>query len=134
MQQTAKWIWYPGDYETALFNKCMAERYQRDVLITPFWRMDTHYVTVKFYADFVLTKPNHIKILADGTFNIYLEEIGYVRDFNGVLELPAGEYHMQILVNNIAKLPCIYVDGEEIKACSQTFRVTCQDHVYLPVA
>ena len=134
MQQTAKWIWYPGDYETALFNKCMAERYQRDVLITPFWRMDTHYVTVKFYADFVLTKPNHIKILADGTFNIYLEEIGYVRDFNGVLELPAGEYHMQILVNNIAKLPCIYVDGEEIKSCSQTFRVTCQDHVYLPVA
>ena len=134
MEQKAKWIWYPGDYETALFNKCMAERYQRDVLITPFWRMDTHYVTVKFYADFVLTKTNHIKIKVDGTFNVFVEELGYIRDFDGVLELPAGEYHMQILVNNTAKLPCIFVDGEEIKSSSNTFRVTCQDHVYLPAA
>ena len=130
----AKWIWYPGDYETALFNRCMAERYERDVLITPFWRMDTHYVSVKFYADFTLTKPNRIMVKVDGTFNIFIEEIGYIRDFNGVLELPAGDYHLQILVNNVAKLPCIYVDGEEIKSSSETFRVTCQDHVYLPAA
>lgn len=134
MTKKAKWIWYPGDYETALFNKCMAERYERDVLITPFWRMDTHYVSVKFYADFTLTKTNHITIKVDGSFNIYIEEIGYIRDFDGVLELPAGGYHLQILVNNIAKLPCIYVDGEEIKSSSETFRVTCQDHVYYPAA
>ena len=134
MTKKAKWIWYPGDYETALFNKCMAERYERDVLITPFWRMDTHYVSVKFYADFTLAKTNHITVKVDGSFNIYIEEMGYIRDFNGVLELPAGEYHLQILVNNVAKLPCIYVDGEEIKSSSETFRVTCQDHVYLPVA
>lgn len=132
--EKAKWIWYPGDYETALFNKCMAERYERDVLITPFWRMDTHYVSVKFYADFTLTKTNRITVKVDGTFNIFIEEIGYIRDFNGVLELPKGDYHMQILVNNVAQLPCIYVDGEEIKSSSKTFRVTCQDHVYLPVA
>ena len=130
----AKWIWYPGDYETALFNRCMAERYERDVLITPFWRMETHYVSVKFYADFTLTKPNRIMVKVDGTFNIFIEEIGYMRDFNGVLELPAGDYHLQILVNNVAKLPCIYVDGEEIKSSSETFKVTCQDHVYLPAA
>lgn len=134
MERKAKWIWYPGDYETALFNKCMAERYERDVLITPFWRMDTHYVSVKFYADFTLTKTNFITVKVEGSFNIYIEEVGYIRDFNGVLELPAGEYHMQILVNNVAKLPCIYVDGEEIKSSSKTFRVTCQDHVYLPAA
>ena len=134
MTKKAKWIWYPGDYETALFNKCMAERYERDVLITPFWRMDTHYVSVKFYADFTLTKPNHIKVKVEGDFNIFIEELGYIRDFDGVLELPAGDYHMQILVNNTAQLPCIYVDGEEIKSSSETFRVTCQDHVYLPAA
>lgn len=134
MKEKAKWIWYPGDYEVALFNKCMAERYERDVLITPFWRMDTHYVSVKFYADFTLTKPNRIQVTVEGAFNIYIEEIGYIRDFNGVLELPAGEYHMQILVNNVAKLPCIYVDGEELKSSSKTFRVTCQDLVFYPAA
>lgn len=134
MTKKAKWIWYPGDYETALFNTCMAERYERDVLITPFWRMDTHYVSVKFYADFILTKTNYIAVKVEGSFNIFIEEIGYIRDFNGVLELPAGEYHMQILVNNIAKLPCIYVDGEEIKSSSESFQVTCQDLVFYPAA
>ena len=75
--EKAKWIWYPGDYETALFNKCMAERYERDVLITPFWRMDTHYVSVKFYADFTLTKTNRITVKVDGTFNIFIEEVAH---------------------------------------------------------
>ncbi len=134
MGNKAKWLWYPGDYETALFNKCMAERHERDVLITPFWRMDSHYVTVKFYSDFTLTKPNDITIKVDGSFNIYIEGIGYIYDFTGVLKLPAGEYHMQILVNNVAQLPCIYVDGEELKSSSQTFRVTCQDDVFYPAA
>ena len=50
MIEKAKWIWYPGDYEIALFNRRMAERYERDVLITPFWRMDSHFVSVKFYS------------------------------------------------------------------------------------
>ncbi len=134
MTKKAKWIWYPGDYEIALFNKCMAKRYERDVLITPFWRMDTHYVTVKFYGDFKLTKRNRITVKVDGTFNIFIEELGYIYDFDGVLDLPAGEYHMQILVNNVGKLPCVYVDGEEIKSSSETFRVTCQDNVFYPAA
>ena len=73
MRTRATWIWYPGDFEAALFNKCMARRYERDVLITPFWRMDSHFVTVKFYAKFNLPERDRIDIKADGSFNIFVD-------------------------------------------------------------
>ena len=102
MKNKATWIWYPGDFEISLFNRCMARRYERNVQITPFWRMDSHFVTVKFYANFVLGKEDRIYIKADGTFNIFIDKIGYIRDFKGYVDLGAGEYEMQILVNNVA--------------------------------
>ena len=134
MKNKATWIWYPGDFEISLFNRCMARRYERNVQITPFWRMDSHFVTVKFYANFVLGKEDRIYIKADGTFNIFIDKIGYIRDFKGYVDLGAGEYEMQILVNNVAALPCIYVEGEQLKSNKESFRVTCQDNVFYPAA
>ena len=133
-EKRAAWIWYPGDYEALLFCKCMAERRERDVLITPFWRMDSHYVSVKFYADFTLSEPDEITVKVDGDFNIFIEGMGYIKNFGGKLRLPAGTYEMQILVTNVSELPCIYVCGNQIKSGSHSFRVTCQDHVFMPAA
>ena len=98
MKNKATWIWYPGDFEISLFNRCMARR-----------------------------KEDQIYIKADGTFNIFIDKIGYIRDFKGYVDLGAGEYEMQILVNNVAALPCIYVEGEQLKSNKESFRVTCQD-------
>lgn len=134
MRTRATWIWYPGDFEAALFNKCMARRYERDVLITPFWRMDSHFVTVKFYAKFNLPERDRIDIKADGSFNIFVDKLGYIRDFKGYVDLESGEYEMQILVNNVAALPCVYVDGKYLKSGGDTFTVTCQDNVFYPAA
>ena len=66
----ATWIWYPGDFEMMLFGKCMARRYERDVMIAPFWRMDGYYHMVKFVREFTLSKPDRIRVLAEGEFNI----------------------------------------------------------------
>lgn len=127
----ANWIWYPGDFELMLFNKCMSLRFQRDILITPFWKMDTHYANVKFLHSFTLTKPNTIRITAEGQFNVFIEQIGYMHYDDG-FTLPAGKYDMSILVNNNEGLPCICVESEEIFSGAH-FNVTCQDHNILPV-
>ena len=37
----AEWIWYPDDFEIELSNRFMAERYERDVMIPPFWKNAT---------------------------------------------------------------------------------------------
>lgn len=127
----ATWIWYPGDFERMLFQKCMARRYERDVMITPFWRMDGYYNNVKFSREFTLTKTDTIRILAEGNFNIFFEELGYIKDFCGTVTLPAGSYHMSVLVYNGSGLPCLYVEGRELVS-DERFSVTCQDHVLYP--
>lgn len=126
MEKRATWIWYPGDFELMLFGRCMARRYERDVMITPFWRMDGYYHNVKFSRSFTLTRPDRIRFLAEGEFNIFFEELGYIRDFSGELELPAGEYHMSVLVCNNDGLPCLFVEGEQLVS-DAGFTVTCQD-------
>ena len=130
----AKWVWYPGDFEISLFNKCMAERYERDVQITPFWRMDSHFVTVRYYLNFSLPERDVIKIKADGTYNIFIENFGYVKNFKGYIELDKGDYAVQILVNNVAKLPCLYVDGKYFKSGKDDITVSCQDNGYYKAA
>ncbi len=128
----ATWIWYPGDFEMMLFGKCMARRYERDVMIAPFWRMDGYYHMVKFVREFTLSKPDRIRVLAEGEFNISFEGAGYVREFDGCLELPAGTHKMSVLVHNDGGLPCLYMEGEEL-VTDKAFSVTCQDHTLLPV-
>ena len=44
----ATWIWYPGDFEIWLSNRVQTRRVERDISIPPFWRMDSHNVTVSF--------------------------------------------------------------------------------------
>ena len=58
----ATWIWYPGDFSLALFNKTMVKRYERDVPIPPFWRMDYFYPDVKFVKKVCLEKPESIQV------------------------------------------------------------------------
>lgn len=128
----ATWIWYPADFEMMLFNKCMARRYERDVMIAPFWRMDGYYKTVRFVREFTLKEADCIRVLAQGQFNVSIEGMGYVKNFDGYLRLPAGEYKMSVLVHNDDGLPCLYMEGKELVS-DENFFVTCQDHRYLPV-
>ena len=127
----ATWIWYPGDFERMLFNKCMAKRYERGMIITPFWRLDGYYSNVKFFRNFTLKRADRIRFRAEGEFNIFIDEIGYIKDFDGELSLPAGEYHMSVLVSNNAGLPCLFVEGEELVSDGD-FTVTCQDFDIFP--
>ncbi len=128
----SKWIWYPGDFERMLFNRCMAHRYEQGMLITPFWRMDGYYSNIKFYRHFTLTRENTLKFFSEGEFNIFIDEIGYVKNFHGELTLPAGEYHMYVLLCNNHGLPALRIEGEEL--CSdEQFTVSCQDFEYYPV-
>lgn len=125
--RTGKWIWFPGDFERMLANKCSCRRYERDVFIPPFWRMDSHYISVKFVREITLTKTNNIRIECEGRFNIYIGQAGgYIHDFNGILTLPAGTYTIEILVFNDAGLPCVRVNGDEFVS-DGGFLVTCKD-------
>ena len=69
----ATWIWYPGDFSLALFNKTMVKRYERDVPIPPFWRMDYFYPDVKFVKKVCLEKPESIQVRAEGLLSVQID-------------------------------------------------------------
>jgi alpha-L-rhamnosidase len=130
--KTAKWIWYPGDFELELANKCMTRRYERDAPIPPFWRLDRAYANVRFSKSFQLTKPNDIKIKAEGKFNLMLND-KFIYDFNGVLSLKPGDYRLVVSVYNEAGLPCLYLESEELVS-DESWEVSCGDYEFLQAA
>ncbi len=126
MTKQATWIWYPGDFELALFNKTMMKRYERDVPVAPFWRMDSYYQNVKFLKRVCLTQTNRLRIRAEGLLAVQVNG-SYQYGFNGTLTLEAGEYDLCFSVYNDRELPCLFVEGEEVATdCSWT--ATCNDH------
>lgn len=69
----AEWIWYPDDFEIELSGKFMAERYERDIPIPPFWRLDSCYKNVKFKKIYELSAAETVKIEAEGSFNVMID-------------------------------------------------------------
>ena len=50
----ATWIWYPGDFEIWLGNIFNNRRTERGAMFPPFWKQDSHWVTVEFSKKIVV--------------------------------------------------------------------------------
>lgn len=66
----ATWIWYPGDYEIWLGNKMNNRRTDCGAYFPPFWKQDSHYVTVEFSKAVELAEDEELKVEAEGSYNI----------------------------------------------------------------
>ena len=125
MTSKATWIWYPGDYEIWLGNKMNNRRTERGAFFPPFWKTDSHYVTVEFSTVVELAEEEEITIAAEGIFNIKLDgklQFGMPATFL----LPAGRHNLNIKVWNQMTPPALFVEGKTIKS-SSAWRVTFED-------
>ena len=125
----ATWIWYPGDYEIWLGNRMNNRRTERGAFFPPFWKMDSHYVTVEFSKQLKLAEAEEITIAAEGTFNIKLDgklQFGMPKKFM----LPAGRHNLNIKVWNQATPPAVYIIGNTVRTDS-TWRVTYEDKEWI---
>ena len=70
METTSKstWIWYPGDFEIWLGNRFNNRRTERGAMFPPFWKQDSHWVTVEISKpDYALRRDViNMKALQDG--------------------------------------------------------------------
>ena len=125
----ATWIWYPGDYEIWLGNRMNNRRTERGAFFPPFWKADSHYVTVEFSRDIELAEAEEIEIAAEGVYNIKLDgklQFGMPSRF----VLPAGRHKLCIKIWNQAVPPALYVDGPTVKSGSE-WRVTNEDKEWI---
>lgn len=129
--KNGNWIWYPGDFAIELSNKFMTKRYERDVFIPPFWRLDSCFKNVKFSKTITIENKTTSYIFSEGKYNVLLND-KYLYNLDGKLELEPGEYRLVISVYNDLGLPTIKIDGNELFT-DDSWLVTCNDHNYLQV-
>ena len=126
---TATWIWYPGDFEIWLGNIFNNRRTERGAMFPPFWKQDSHYVTVEFSKAFSLEKDETIRIAAEGQFNLALDgklQFGMPKSF----VVPQGEHKLNIKVWNQATPPALFIDGETIHTDS-SWLATYEDKLWI---
>lgn len=125
----ATWIWYPGDFEIWLGNKFNNRRTERGAMFPPFWKQDSHYVTVEFSTKVCLEKAETITIATEGDFNFMLD--GKLQfGMPGKFTVPAGEHSLNIKIHNQATPPALFVNGRTIKSDS-SWLATYEDKIWI---
>ncbi len=123
------WIWYPGDYEIWLGNKMNNNRTERGAFFPPFWKSDSHYVTVEFSKQLDLAEPEEITIATEGKYNVKLDgklQFGMPSTF----KLPAGKHNLNIKVWNQSTPPALYIKGKTVNT-DPTWKVTNEDKEWI---
>ena len=124
----ATWIWYPGDFEVWLGNIFNNRRTERGAMFPPFWKQDSHYVTVEFSKAFTLDKPETITIACEGQFNFAID--GKLQFPADTYTIPAGEHKLNLKVWNQATPPALFIDGDTIHTDS-TWLATYEDKLWI---
>ncbi len=124
----ATWIWYPGDFEIWLGNIFNNRRTERGAMFPPFWKQDSHYVTVEFSKAFILDKPETITIACEGQFNFAID--GKLQFPANSYTIPAGEHKLNLKVWNQATPPALFIDGDTIHTDS-TWLATYEDKLWI---
>ena len=125
----ATWIWYPGDFEIWLGNIFNNRRTERGAMFPPFWKQDSHYVTVEFSKAFSLERDETISIAAEGQYNLALDgklQFGMPKTF----VVPKGEHKLNLKVWNQATPPALFIDGDTIHSDS-SWLATYEDKLWI---
>ena len=122
------WIWYPGDFEIWLGNIFNNRRTERGAMFPPFWKQDSHYVTVEFSKAFTLDHEETITIAAEGQFNFALD--GKLQFPAKEYTIPSGNHKLNIKVWNQATPPALFIAGDTIHT-DTTWLATYEDKLWI---
>ena len=127
-ENKATWIWYPGDFEVWLGNIFNNRRTERGAMFPPFWKQDSHYVTVEFSKAFDVPEEEEITIACEGQFNFAID--GKLQFPAEEYTIPAGKHKLNIKVWNQATPPALFIDGKTIHTDS-TWLATYEDKLWI---
>lgn len=123
------WITYPADHEIWLGNIFNNRRTERGAMFPPFWKQDSHYITVEFSTIVRLEQSEEVEIHSEGKFNLMLDgklQYGQPTHFT----VPAGEHRLNFKVWNQATPPALFVKGKTIETDS-SWLATYEDKIWI---
>ena len=109
MDQTAPWMWYPGDFELHHALKLNCRREERDWMWPAFWRLDDCWHSVLFRREGVLPEAAVLRVQATGIG--YVAVNGKKHPFHTDIPLPPGPLRLEIACAKTDGLPAIRVEA-----------------------
>ena len=122
------WIWYPGDFEVWLGNIFNNRRTERGAMFPPFWKQDSHYVTVEFTKTVETSEEEEIAIFAEGQYNFSID--GKLQYPSSRQRIPQGTHKLSLKVWNQATPPTIFIQGKTIHT-DATWQATYEDKLWI---
>ena len=120
-QDTAKWIWFPGDREITLGTEVQQRRIERGVPCAVIWPEYSHWRQVTFRSPVItVEKATRVRVWTEGAAYFYLEgrdnkAFSYI---DGWLSLPEGRYILAARVYNRDNPPSIFIPEGPFKTDS----------------
>ncbi len=125
----ATWIWYPGDYEIWLGNKMNNRRTDRGAYFPPFWKQDSHYVTVEFSTAVDLVEDEEITIVTEGDYNVKIDgKMLFGMPYRTTIA--KGQHKINIKVHNQVTPPALFIEGKTINTGAD-WNVTYEDKEWI---
>ena len=125
----ATWIWYPGDYEIWLGNKMNNRRTDRGAYFPPFWKQDSHYVTVEFSTAVDLVEDEEITIVTEGDYNVKIDgKMLFGMPYRTTIA--KGQHKINIKVHNQITPPALFIEGKTINTGAD-WNVTYEDKEWI---
>lgn len=142
--QQPTWIWYPGDFEVWLGNRFNNRRTERGAMFPPFWKQDSHWVTVEFSTKVDIDEAETIGVWSEGDFNFMLDgkllspasapdSIYYAAeepDGGYRIRIPKGAHSLNFKVWNQLTPPALFVAGKTIHS-NATWLATYEDKIWI---
>jgi len=97
-------------------------------MFPPFWKQDSHYVTVEFSKAFCLEKAETITIHCEGKYNFALD--GKLQFPSDNYTIPEGKHKLNLKVWNQSTPPALYIAGDTIVTDS-TWLATYEDKLWI---
>jgi hypothetical protein len=115
LQDSARWIWYPGDFEIELNRRTALMRKERNEIYPPLWTVEAPYGSVIFQKMITISKTDTLSFYADGEFTITRGPLIRFHDYDPEnLILEPGVYYIMVNVINYGGLPALLVKGRSV--------------------
>lgn len=127
--ESATWIWYPGDFEIWLSNKMQVRRTEREAVFPPLWRYYSPYPLVTFQTEVDIPEQDEVDIHTEGPFQLLVDG-KQIYGQPETITIEPGKHKISLKVYNQEFLPAIYIDGTYINS-DESWIVTNEDKLWI---
>lgn len=111
---SAKWIWYPGDFELYHSMLLHSRRTEYDHDYPAMWHVSRPEYMCRFLRVLDLKEPVTAFVRARGKGFVRIGEKGFLGGLNQEITFPNGHYEVEVAVLNIETFPAIFCDVPEV--------------------